>query len=270
MTALLLLLASAPGGVSPQGELSSEEAIGKARARATSLGLDLGNAPGEATRRDPISGPLWHVEFSPAGAPNDGRIVLEIERETGRLKSLTDTTFTGNGLKAWTPRIARTQARAKTIAFARTLGFPSSWVVGRTAFDGTGLNRWPEEAHATFEERPLGYRFLTEGNRAIVRLNPRTGALVGYELTDDFKTERAPIRFRTGQAESIARKWRTTERTDIRPRVEGATRLGWAPIVAGSRTTRLVFDVPFRIETHWVDANNGRVVGGRRTKAVTQ
>ena len=45
-------------------------------------------------------------------------------------------------------------------------------------------------------------------------------------------------------------------------------RLGWALLGDGTRTARLVYDVPFRIESHWVDANNGRVVGGRRTRAV--
>lgn len=263
MTALLLLLASAP-----QGELSAEDAVAKARSRAVALGFPVQDVSGDASQRDPVSGPIWHVVFTPSNAPTGGNLIVEIDRRSGRLKGLRDTTFQGRGLPRWTPRIARVQARARTIEFARTLGFPNSWVVGRTAFDGTGKNRWPEEAHVTFEDRPLGYRFLVEGNRAVVRLNPRTGALIGYEVVEDIQIQRAAIRIRPDQAARTARRWRTTERSDPHPRVEGAVRLGWAPILPGSRTTRLVYDVPFRIESHWVDVNNGRVLGSRRTKAV--
>lgn len=263
MTALLLLLASAP-----QGELSPIQAVAKARERAVALGFPVQSVPGDATRRDPITGPVWAIAFPPTGGPTEPRLIMEIDRRSGRLKGLYDTTFQGRPLPRWTPRIVRVQARAKAIEFARTLGFPSSWVVGRTAFDGTGKNRWPEEAHVTFEDRPLGYRFLVEGNRAIARLNPRTGALVGYEAVEDIEIQRAPVRLRPDQAGTVARRWRTTERSDPRPRVEGSIRLGWAPLLTGSRTTRLVYDVPFRIESHWVDANNGRVLGSRRTKAV--
>lgn len=268
MTALLLLLSSVPQVGLSQSELSAEQAVAKARARAVSLGFPVQNVPGEAGRADPITGPEWAVAFPATGGISDPRLIIEIDRRSGRLKGLLDTTFRGKGLTRWTPRIARVQARARTIEFARTLGFPREWVVGRTAFDGTGKNRWPEEAHATFEERPLGYRYLVEGNRATVRLNPRTGALVGYNLVDDFKFERSAIRLRPDQATKAARKWRLTNRSDPHPRNEGGPRLGWAPILPGSRTVRLVYEVPFRIETHWVDVTTGKVMNGRRTKVV--
>ena len=268
MTSLFLLLAAAPQGepAVAMPSISKEEAIAKAKAKAAQFGVKTYGEPmADQLRRN--DGVVWHIRFSPAlSRPTS---TMDLAANDGRLVGFSDPeSMDAPALPGWTPRIARPSARSRTIAYGRQLGVPSDWKVGRTSFDGTGKNRWPARAEVLFEERPLGYRYLVDGNRATLKLNPRTGAMVEYRRFDGFAVDAATPRLRSDQAASIARKWRAENRTDLRPRVEGPVRLGWAVVEPGSRVARLVYDVPFLVETHWVDANNGRVLGGRRTKDV--
>lgn len=269
MTGFLLLLAAAPQGepALTASKITEAQAIERAKLKAAALGVKVyGDPMAESAQRGREE--IWRVNLS-AALSRLPSTTMELSARDGHLVGFSDGGYSvTDPLPGWSPRIARPSARSRTIAVGRKIGVPSTWVVGRSSFDGTGKNRWPARAEVTFEERPQGYRYLVDGNRATVTLNPRTGALSSYTLMDTYAVQRTTVRLRADQASRIAREWRETNRSDPRAKVEGPIRLGWAVLDPTTSVARLVYDVPFLIETHWVDANTGKVVGGRRTRDI--
>ncbi len=285
-TALLLLLASQTpdgGAFGPRaGELDEAGAIAKARALAERLGMRVDAVRASYSRsvreedrlRNP---PAWSVELSPAGTyPN--ATLLTLRAGDGAVLGLYDGTARSRPVPGWSPRLPRAAARAKMVQYARrTFAFPADWQVVGGSFEAVrggspGTWTWPKSAQVWFEDRPFGYRYLVGGNSARLSVDPRMGSLRSWSYSDGTTVERAAIRLRADQAATVARRYRVAERRDARPRVRGLITLGWAPVPDADGKTgfpsvqRLVYAVPFFGETHWVDANNGRILGSRRTR----
>lgn len=268
LTALLLLSALQDGP-----KLSEPQILAKARTVAARLGMDSGDA--QATYLPSPGGdrpPEYLVDLSPkAGPPKT--TVLRLRAENGMLLSIFDSEGRARPIPGWSIRIAKVQARAKILQYARNnLGMPPDWQVSGGTFDGRGSGSWPRVAGLEFQERPFGYRYFLGGNSARIRIDPKSGRLRSWSLTDGTTVDRATPRLRPDEAAAIARKARAADRNETRPMERGPVQLGWAPPLNESgqpdrsAPQRLVYRVRFADEDRFVDANNERVIGTRRTR----
>ena len=265
--ALLLAVLQAPA-------LNADEAEAKALKVAAKLGMNPGHAARVALVSDPSGErpPEYLVDLSPnSGPPNT--TVLRVRASDGALLAVFDSAGRARPIPNWSPRIAKVQARAKVLQYARnTFAMPPDWAVTGGTFGGPGRDAWPKAAALAFQERPFGYRYFLGGNSARITVDPRTGKLRSWSFSDGAETDHATVRLRPDQAAAVARKYRADNRGEPRPAERGPVQLGWAPPLDASgrpernAPQRLVYRVRFFNEDHFVDANNGRLIGNKRTR----
>ena len=182
----------------------------------------------------------------------------------GTVLSLYDGSLRSRRAPGWQAGMPRTEAKRRTIEFARGLGVPAGWKLEGTSFGTVGREVWPRSAQAEFAPTPFGHPFLLGGDGARISLDPKSGAIRSYAYHDGTKLARLPVRLTPKRAVARARAER---KEGTGSAVLTPPRLGWSPVgETWGGTQRLAYAVALTGETIRVDAYDGRILGRRRNR----